>query len=55
VEQQSQFDLASYGIGMRMKALQHLNSYVFIAVPLTSQQVTVARNPRLGFRVWGEF
>ena len=54
-EQQSQFDLASYGVGMRMKTLQHFNSYVFVGVPLTSQQVTVARSPRLGFRLWGEF
>jgi hemolysin activation/secretion protein len=54
-QQQSQFDLASYGVGMRLKTLQHFNSYVFVGVPLTSQQVTVAHNPRVGFRVWGEF
>jgi len=54
-EQQSQFDLLSYGVGMRLKTLQHFNSYVFVGVPLISQQVTVARNPRVGFRVWGEF
>jgi hemolysin activation/secretion protein len=54
-EQKSQFDLSSYGVGVRMKALQHFNSYVFVGVPLISQQVTVARNPRVGFRVWGEF
>jgi hemolysin activation/secretion protein len=54
-EQQSQFDLASYGVGMRLKTLQHFNSYVFVGVPLISQQVTVAHSARLGFRVWGEF
>lgn len=54
-EQQSHFDLASYGVGMRMKTLRYLNSMVFVGVPLTSQQVTVANHPRFSFRVWGEF
>lgn len=54
-EQQSHFDLASYGVGMRMKTLRYLNSIVFVGVPLTSQQVTVANHPRFSFRVWGEF
>jgi hemolysin activation/secretion protein len=54
-DQQSHFDLASYGVGMRMKTLRHLNSIVFVGVPLTSQQVTVANHPRFSFRVWGEF
>jgi hemolysin activation/secretion protein len=54
-QQQSQFDLLSYGAGMRLKTVQHLNSYFFVGVPLISQQVTVARSARLGFRVWGEF
>ncbi|QPF95203.1 ShlB/FhaC/HecB family hemolysin secretion/activation protein [Bradyrhizobium commune] len=54
-DQQSHFDLASYGVGMRMKSLRYLNSVVFVAMPLTSQQVTVANHPRFSFRVWGEF
>ena len=54
-EQQSQFDLASYGVGTRMKTLKHFNSYFFVGMPLISQQVTVANHPRLGFRIWGEF
>jgi hemolysin activation/secretion protein len=54
-QQQSQFDLASYGVGFRLKTLQHFNSVVFVSVPLTTQQVTVANHPRLSFRVWGEF
>ncbi|WP_245329202.1 ShlB/FhaC/HecB family hemolysin secretion/activation protein [Bradyrhizobium centrolobii] len=54
-DQQSHFDLASYGVGMRMKSLRYLNSIVFVGMPLTSQQVTVANHPRFGFRVWGEF
>jgi hemolysin activation/secretion protein len=55
VDQQSRFDLASYGVGMRMKTLRYLNSIVFVGVPLTSQQVTLANHPRFSFRVWGEF
>ncbi|MFB9262974.1 ShlB/FhaC/HecB family hemolysin secretion/activation protein [Bradyrhizobium erythrophlei] len=54
-DQQSHFDLASYGVGMRMKTLRYLNSIVFVGVPLTSQQVTLANHPRVSFRVWGEF
>ncbi len=54
-DQQSHFDLASYGVGLRMKTLRYLNSIVFVGMPLTSQQVTVANHPRFSFRVWGEF
>lgn len=54
-DQQSHFDLASYGVGMRMKTLRYLNSIVFVGVPLTSQQTTVANHPRFSFRLWGEF
>lgn len=54
-DQQSHFDLASYGLGMRMKSLRYLNSIVFVGMPLTTQQVTVANHPRFSFRVWGEF
>lgn len=55
VDQQSHFDLASYGVGMRMKTLRYFNSIIFVGVPLTNQQVTVANHPRFGFRLWGEF
>jgi hemolysin activation/secretion protein len=54
-DQQSQFDLASYGVGTRLKTLNHFNSVVFVGMPLTSQQVTVAHHPRISFRIWGEF
>jgi hemolysin activation/secretion protein len=50
-----QFNLASYGIGTKLKTLEHLNSIFFVGVPLTSQQVTLARHPRVSFRIWGEF
>jgi hemolysin activation/secretion protein len=55
VDQQSKFDLASYGIGTRMKTLKRFNSIFFVGMPLISQQVTVANHPRFSFRVWGEF
>jgi len=55
VDQQSRFDLVSYGVGTRVKALKYLNATVFVGMPLTSQQVTVAHDPRVSFRVWGEF
>lgn len=55
IEQQVQFDLASYGVGTRIKTLKHFNSIFFVGMPLISQQVTVAHNPRFSFRIWGEF
>lgn len=54
-DQQSQFSLASYGIGTQLKSLDHFNALIFVAMPLTSQQVTLANHPRLSFRIWGEF
>jgi hemolysin activation/secretion protein len=55
VEQQSQFDLASYGFGTRWKSLTYLNGTVFVGLPLISQQVTRADSARVSFRIWGEF
>lgn len=55
VDQRLRFELASYGAGMRLKTLDHLNAIVFVGMPLTSQQVTIAHEPRVSFRVWGEF
>jgi hemolysin activation/secretion protein len=55
VEQDARFDLASYGFGSRVKTLKYLNGIVFVGIPLTNQQVTVAHRPLVSFRVWGEF
>jgi len=55
IEQQAQFDLASYGVGTRVKLLQYLQGMILVGIPLVSQQVTVANEPRVSFRVWGEF
>ncbi|WP_244600171.1 ShlB/FhaC/HecB family hemolysin secretion/activation protein [Blastochloris tepida] len=54
-EEDDQFNLASYGVGTRFRLLEYLNGLVLVGVPLTSQQVTVAHDPRLSFRFWGEF
>jgi hemolysin activation/secretion protein len=54
-EQQSQFDLWSYGVGTRFKMFDHLNGMVAYSVPMISQAYTQARNPRVNFRIWGEF
>ena len=54
-DQQSKYELASYGVGTRLKTLNYLNGIFFVGMPLTSQQVTVAHHPRFSFRIWGEF
>lgn len=54
-EQQSQFDLASYGFGMRIKFLKYFNGLGLVGIPLVSQQQTKAHDPHYKFRIWGEF
>ena len=54
-EQQSVFNLASIGVGTRIKLVNHLNGMVDLAVPLVSSVNTKARDPRVEFHVWVEF
>jgi len=54
-EQQSRFDLWSYGIGARFKMFNYLNGMVAYSMPMISQAYTQANNPRVNFRIWGEF
>ena len=54
IDQKAQFDLASYGIGTRVKTLKRFNGIFFVGVPAISQ-VSLANHPRFSFRVWGEF
>src|SRR5262249_12713678 len=54
-EQQNQFDLASYGLGTRFRALEYFNGMIVFGMPVIGQQVTVANHPRVKFRFWGEF
>jgi hemolysin activation/secretion protein len=54
-EQQSQFQLWSYGVGTKFKVFNHINGMVALSVPMVSQTYTQARDPRVNFRIWGEF
>jgi hemolysin activation/secretion protein len=54
-EQQSVFNLASVGIGTRIRLADHLNGMVDVAVPLVTSVTTKARDPRVEFRVWVAF
>jgi hemolysin activation/secretion protein len=54
-EQQSVFNLASIGIGSRIKLIDHLNGMVDFALPLVTSVATKADQPRVEFRVWAEF
>ncbi|CAL76065.1 conserved hypothetical protein; putative signal peptide;putative hemolysin activation/secretion protein [Bradyrhizobium sp. ORS 278] len=54
-DQQSRFDLASYGVGTRVRMLNHFNGVFLIGVPLINQQATIVNHPRFSFRFWGEF
>ncbi len=54
-DQQARFDLWSYGVGTRFRMFDYLNGVIALAVPMVSQAYTDARDPRLHFRVWGEF
>jgi len=54
-EQQDQFTLASFGVGTRMRLLNHFNGSLDIGVPLIGQSPTKAWDPMLTFRVWADF
>ena len=54
-EQQSQFDLWSYGVGSRFKMFNYINGALFVSEPKISQATTLANHPRVNFRFWGEF
>ncbi len=54
-DQQSQFDVWSYGVGTRFKVFNYMNGMLALSVPMISQTYTQARDPRFNFRIWGEF
>ncbi len=54
-DQQAEFDLWSYGIGTKFKVFNGINGVVDLAMPMISQAYTQARDPRVSFRIWGEF
>jgi hemolysin activation/secretion protein len=54
-DQQSKFDVWSYGVGTRFKVFDYVNGMVAYSVPMVSQTYSQARDPRVNIRIWGEF
>ena len=54
-EQQSHFSPWSFGAGTRLKLTDYFNGSVTLGVPMVSEAYTKAKDPRVSFRVWGEF
>ena len=54
-EQESRFNLASFGVGSRIRLMDFVNGSVDLALPVISQAQTLSRDPFLSFRVWAEF
>ena len=60
-EQQSRFNLASVGVGTRIRLMDHLNGSLDVGFPLILQDTiplttsSTVENPLLTFRVWAEF
>lgn len=55
VEQISQFNVWSYGLGSRFKVFNSISGLFVVSMPMTSQTYTRAGDPRFNFRLWGEF
>jgi hemolysin activation/secretion protein len=54
-EQEAGFSAWSYGAGTTFKMFDYTNGMVALAIPKITQTYTQANNPRVLFRVWGEF
>lgn len=54
-EQQSTFDLWSYGVGTRFKVFNGFNGLFAVSMPMVTQTYTRAGDPRFNVRLWGEF
>jgi len=54
-EQTSRFELASYGVGSRIRLFDYINGSVDAGVPLISQGTTSVNEVLVTFRLWGEF
>ena len=54
-DQTTHFTLASFGIGSRIRLLNHLNGSIDAAIPLITQAQTISHHPFLTFRVWADF
>jgi hemolysin activation/secretion protein len=51
----NRFDLASAGVGLRARMFEKIDTAVDVAVPFTDGQVTTRGDPRVHFRVSGQF
>lgn len=54
-DQQSAFELGSWGIGSRLRLADHLNGSIDVGFPLLDQGATVADDIFVSFRVWADF
>lgn len=54
-DQGSYFELASAGVGGRLRLLDHFGGSLDLAFPLVTQTHTEPFDPRLTFRVWADF
>jgi hemolysin activation/secretion protein len=54
-EQQRQFNLASVGLGSRLRIFRHFNGSLDAGFPLISQNPTAAGSVLMTFRLWGDF
>jgi hemolysin activation/secretion protein len=55
VEQDSFYNLASIGLGTRIKLRRHFNGSLDFALPLVNGIQTAAYAPRFTFRLWADF
>jgi len=53
-EQAAEFSLWSFGFGSTIRVWEHFNSSVVVGFPQVTQNPTIAGNPLVSFRVWGE-
>lgn len=54
-EQESRFELASYGLGTRLQVVEHLNASVDLGIPLIDSSRIDADDFLVTFRVWADF
>ncbi len=54
-EQKDRYDLASFGVGSRMKLFGHLNASADAGWPLVTQGSTLAHDVFVTFRFWADF
>lgn len=54
-QQQARFNIASVGVGSRIRIFNHLNGSVDVGFPMIGATNSKAWNPLLTFRVWADF